>query len=111
MASPAVPLPSCTAKEIRKDERRLPNGADWKRVSVSGLFFVIRLEPELGSRALRIASAATFRPRERHGGTFGKPGEGLLGCSPGHQRSKRQRVGVKDSPSVGRPNAFVGVIS
>src|SRR5215211_6012959 len=60
-------------------ERRVPNGADWKRVSGSGLYFVGRLEPELGSRALRIAPTPAIRLRERHGGTFGNPSDGLPG--------------------------------
>jgi len=49
MASPDVALPSRTAKEIRKESEnvRLPNGGDWKRVSVSGLYFVLRLESGL----------------------------------------------------------------
>jgi hypothetical protein len=47
-------------------------------VSGSGLFFVMRLEPKLGSRAQRIAPTPAIRLRERHGGTFGNPGDGLL---------------------------------
>src|ERR671920_40634 len=48
------------------------------RRSGSGLFFVMRLEPELGSRAQRIAPTPAIRLSERHGGTFGDPGDGLL---------------------------------
>ena len=47
-------------------------------MSGSGLFFVIRLEPELSSRAQRIAPTPAIRLRVRHGGTFGNPGDGLL---------------------------------
>src|SRR5215208_882283 len=61
------------------------------RVRSSILLFCIRREVETTGGSRRVLRGA--------------------GCSPAHQRSKRQRVGVKDSPSVGRPNAFVGVIS
>jgi hypothetical protein len=48
-------------------------------VSVSGLYFVVRLEPGLRlSGALRIAPRPAVRLTERHGGTFGNPADGLL---------------------------------
>ena len=41
-----------------------------------GLFFVVRLEPGYGPRALRIAPAAAIRLQVHHGGTFVNPGDG-----------------------------------
>ena len=77
MTSPAVPLPSSTAKEIRKElERRVPNGGGWKRISGSGLYFVVRLEPGLRLSGAAYRAGGSFRLRGCHGGTFGNPATG-----------------------------------